>query len=844
MNLNIFSRMKSIKQKILFGGGIALLIVAVSLIAYAGTSAYGLAIENAKSDIQDNAIKEAALIEADLEAPLADSRALAEAFAGVRAGKADLHREDTILMVNNIIASNAEFRASGTIWEPNTYTDAGDDATYAGKDGYEADGRMRIMFLRDDTGTVKRHIYDPKATTEPGEYYSLPKERLKEVVTEPMTNPSLGRNKPFISSSAPIIVDGKFMGVFYNDVLASTLDDIIDQVNLYDNQAIAVLISEKGQVIGVQTKYDGWLGKYWGDANIPFVDPTKIAATEKAYRGGEITTNEAGGFVKSVIPFTIGETGTHWAVIIAVPTSVVTTTAVQTVMYLIIVGLIMSLIGLAVLYYVARSIAAPIVEVTGISEKMALGDIDLDISYESHDEVGKLADSFRSMIANFKGKSAVSTALSMGDLNVTVPVASDKDTLGLAMTQMKEAITGMVTTVKRIATAAEAGQLKERGDATQFKGEYQNIITGLNNTLDSVINPVNEAMRLSGSYAKGDYTDRISDKLSVKGDFIPFKEALNQIGIAGSSAIGGVKSEVESLTAGMEETNASAEEVASTTSMLAQSSNSVSVLAERSGSGIKQTLTAMEDLSNTVSSVATKAEQASSMAKQTVDLSEKGVLLAGKAEKGMEGIMQSVDETSVIITDITSQMEEIGKIVDVITGIAEQTGLLALNAAIEAARAGDAGMGFAVVADEVKSLALESQKSAENIASIIGNLQKKSQKVSESMKVSATEVKAGNDAVTETLGVFNQIVQSINVVHNNMTEVAGATEEQAAAVEEITASVHEVGSLVQQTAKEAVDSAAATEEVTASIDQITRAISEAAASVQKISGEMGKFTVS
>lgn len=232
------------------------------------------------------------------------------------------------------------------------------------------------------------------------------------------------------------------------------------------------------------------------------------------------------------------------------------------------------------------------------------------------------------------------------------------------------------------------------------------------------------------------------------------------------------------------------------------------------------------------------------MAKETVDLSERGVTLAGKAERGMEGIMHSVDETSGIITDITSQMEEIGKIVDVISGIADLTGLFALNAAIEAARAGDAGLGFAVVADEVKSLALESQKSAENIATIIGNLQKKSALVSESMKTSATEVQAGNGAVSETLSVFNQIVEAINVVHDNMTEVAGATEEQAAAVEEITASVSEVGSLVQQTAKEAIDSEAATEEVAASIDQITKAISDASASIQNISGEMGKFTVS
>lgn len=251
----------------------------------------------------------------------------------------------------------------------------------------------------------------------------------------------------------------------------------------------------------------------------------------------------------------------------------------------------------------------------------------------------------------------------------------------------------------------------------------------------------------------------------------------------------------------------------------------------------------MDDLSSTVSSVASKAEHVSALAQQTVELSEKGANLAGKAETGMDSIIHSFDDTGMIVTDITSQMEEIGKIVEVITAISEQTSLLALNAAIEAARAGDAGKGFAVVADEVKSLAYESQKSAENIATIIEALQKKSKQVTDSMNASAKEIHTGNDAVTETLTVFTDIVEAINHVHSSMTEVAAATEEQAASVEEITASVHEVESLVQDTAKEAVDSAAATEEVAASIEQITKAITDAASSVQRISNEMVRFKV-
>jgi methyl-accepting chemotaxis protein len=427
-------------------------------------------------------------------------------------------------------------------------------------------------------------------------------------------------------------------------------------------------------------------------------------------------------------------------------------------------------------------------------------------------------------------------------MGMTIPVASEEDSLGIAMTRMQGAIVGVMTTVKDLARASEAGDMQKRGDPDMFSGEFKNIIIELNNTLDSVMTPVNEAMRLAGSYAKGDFTDRMNNDLIVKGDFIPFKEALNQIGIQGNRAVGGVKSDIEKLSSEMEGTGASAAEIAKTAGVLAESSHSVSSLAGKSGNAITQTLSAMEDLTRTVSSVAEKSDSASRMASKTVELSDSGSKLAGNAETGMEGIMHAVQETSSIMNDITGQMDEIGKIVDLISGIAEQTGLLALNAAIEAARAGDAGRGFAVVADEVKALALDSQRSAENISSIIKNLQNKSQMGSESMKNSALEVEKGNEAVRATLKVFDQIVEAVNQVHNNMAEVAAATEEQAAAVEEITASVSEVGILIQETAQEAAGSAASTQEVTSLIEQITAAIVTANMAIENIADEMGIFT--
>jgi methyl-accepting chemotaxis protein len=216
------------------------------------------------------------------------------------------------------------------------------------------------------------------------------------------------------------------------------------------------------------------------------------------------------------------------------------------------------------------------------------------------------------------------------------------------------------------------------------------------------------------------------------------------------------------------------------------------------------------------------------------ELSEKGKDAAGLAETGMHGIMDSSSNIEEMNQRISSQMQEINRIVEIIGSIAEETNLLALNAAIEAARAGDAGLGFAVVAAEVKELADESQKSAGNIALIINDLQKMSETMAKAVQISMEEVKKGNSSVGETLSIFNEIVDSISTINTNMTEVAAASEEQAASVEEVTATVNEFSDMVQQTADESINLAAASEESATALDQITRMVAQVNDSMERI----------
>jgi methyl-accepting chemotaxis protein len=441
--------------------------------------------------------------------------------------------------------------------------------------------------------------------------------------------------------------------------------------------------------------------------------------------------------------------------------------------------------------------------------------------------------------------------LSNGDMNfdLTIPEANENTRkaaeefrlINTSLTTVRNNLLALIKDTEMLTQASVEGKLATRADPSKHQGEYRKIVEGINVTLDKMIEPVEEAIKVANEYAHTNFAVRFDEKLSLAGDFIRFKESLNNIGIRVADAVTLVNKQVLDLAAAAEEANASIEEVASGSNQVAQSSSSVSANSEKGGVAMHQVLRAMDDLSATVSSVATKTEAISHLTREANNMSKKGSELAKRTEQGMEGITRNATDVDAIVKDIKSQMDQIGKIVNVITDLANQTNLLALNAAIEAARAGDAGRGFAVVATEVKSLAQESRESAENIAEMIGNLQKKSQAAADAAAEAGRTVKEGGSALAETLQVFNRIVSSVDEINQNIEMVAASTEEQAASVEEITASVNEVNALIQNTSKEAVDSAAASEETSAAIDQIGKIIENVNTIVDRVSKEMAKF---
>lgn len=489
-----------------------------------------------------------------------------------------------------------------------------------------------------------------------------------------------------------------------------------------------------------------------------------------------------------------------------------------------------------------NAILSPIRQGNQVLQKMRKGDLSQKVDVDCVGDHARLKDAINDLHRWLSDLITYVTRISEGDMSASIEKASDKDQIYGPLIGMRDNIRSLIKDVNELGKAGSRGDLTVRADSSHHQGDFKEIIDGMNHTLDSVIIPIQEAMKVSESYAHYNFSTRINPQLDMQGDWTEFKQALDLVGVHISTAVQLINEQVNNLNLVVTQTHSSIDDVSEGTAALANIAQSVSLNAERGKEGISQILGAMEDLAVNVSAVSARADEVNRLANNTNDLSEKGTALAKDAELGMDEITLSTDQVVVLVHEIMEEMKKISKITQVISDIASQTNLLALNAAIEAARAGESGRGFAVVASEVKSLALESRKSAENITQMIEHLQKKTELASTTMDKSAISVSQGGKALKETLRVFNEIIGAISTISQRMDEVARSAEQQAASVEEITASINEVNEMVLDTAKEALSAAAASEQASAATDQLSSQSNQVFSVANRLNQEMQKFT--
>ncbi|KPY22608.1 methyl-accepting chemotaxis protein [Pseudomonas savastanoi] len=234
---------------------------------------------------------------------------------------------------------------------------------------------------------------------------------------------------------------------------------------------------------------------------------------------------------------------------------------------------------------------------------------------------------------------------------------------------------------------------------------------------------------------------------------------------------------------------------------------------QRQNNEIDQAATAVNEMTSAVEEVARNAEYTARSSSNATSAAQAGLGLVKKTVSAINTMSTDVQKTATLIGELAGQSRDIGKVLDVIRGLAEQTNLLALNAAIEAARAGEAGRGFAVVADEVRALAHRTQQSTSEIERLVTDIQTGTERAVGSMR-------GNTELASETLGIAEGANESLTVISAAVSEIndlnlviASAAQQQAHVAREVDRNLMNIRDLSAQSSSGAQQTSNASREL-------------------------------
>ena len=261
-------------------------------------------------------------------------------------------------------------------------------------------------------------------------------------------------------------------------------------------------------------------------------------------------------------------------------------------------------------------------------------------------------------------------------------------------------------------------------------------------------------------------------------------------------------------------------QISSAADQLASAAEELNAVTEESSRGltrqndeIQLAATAVTQMTAAVEEVARNAISTSDASKLTSTEAATGRDQAREAVNAINTVSTEISSSTAMVEELAGRVREIGQVLDVIRGIAEQTNLLALNAAIEAARAGEQGRGFAVVADEVRALAARTQASTGEIEAMIGSVQSSADQAVRAMGNSRTLASNTQSLAQATGQSLERIAQSIAEINDRNMLIATASEEQSHVAREVDRNLINIQDLSTQTAAGANQTSASSQEL-------------------------------